>query len=105
MRPLDVRDGDRTDRWKARKSYVKYVTTEKIQIEHHTRITCYKKEWWNDHPEALAVDYIQSPYLWEVNKRARPERRNELTITKSPKTDWITRHVTLATLVASESSS
>ena len=39
----------------------------------------------------------------EMNKRARPERSNELTITKSPKTDWITKHTTLATLVASES--
>ena len=29
----------------------------------------------------------------------------KLTITQSPKTHWITRHVTLATLVASERSS
>jgi hypothetical protein len=41
----------------------------------------------------------------EMNGRAELERSKGLTITKSPKTDWITKHTTLATLVASESSS
>jgi hypothetical protein len=41
------------------------------QIEHHTRITSYKKERWNDNPEALAEHYIQSPYLWGNEWKSR----------------------------------
>jgi hypothetical protein len=40
----------------------------------------------------------------EINRRARVERSNELTMTKSPKTDWVIRHDILATLVATEMS-